>query len=60
MIERMQFVINDVDKAKTFYKNVRGAIDQFQNEGFIVEIQYQHNLNSLSALIIGRKANEGR
>lgn len=44
--------MNDSD---LFLKAVSRRIEEYQNKGYIVEIQYQQQLNTYSALILGYK-----
>ena len=37
---------------------INTEIDEFQNDGLVCEIQYQQSDSYLSAVIIGRKADE--
>lgn len=48
-------IANNLTQAELFGKNVNNAIDNMQNEGLEVEVQYQQSDKFFSAFIIGRK-----
>lgn len=44
---------NDRLEEYPFHEAVSKRIDEYQNNGLEVEVQYQHSLNGVSALILG-------
>jgi hypothetical protein len=56
LITHVQFVSNI--NGEMFYKDMRNAIDTFQDAGCKVEVQYQPTTTFFSAVILGRKSNE--
>jgi len=53
MIKQIAHVITTINEATKFYEIVRNDIEILQNEGLVVEIQYQQSDEKLSALLLG-------
>ena len=52
-IEKMQFVSHE--NGEEFYKHMRSAVDNFQNAGCEIELQFQTTLTQWAVLVIGYK-----
>lgn len=59
VIVNVTHILNAMNLADKFHADVCKRIEEIQNEGLEVEVQYQQSVDMISALILGRKEKGG-